>query len=57
MGNDLAKIITEPLAQCCSDCQRYVLNSCDFDVSCSECCKLSWHTHEVAVSDSENDLP
>ena len=55
MGNDLAKIITEPLAQCCSDCQRYVLNSCDFDVSCSECCKLSWHTHEIAVSDSEND--
>ena len=55
MGQEIGKALIQPLAGCCESCQKYVLNSADLDIKCSDCCSLGCHTHEVTVEDEEKD--
>ena len=38
----------------CSDCARYVCNSCSFHSQCFEnCCEIDFVTEEVEISDGD----
>ena len=39
-----------------SDLAKYVLNSCEFDSECSDCCKIHFVTTEIAVDGSEEEV-
>ena len=41
-------------ARICSDCSKYVFNSCESDCQLSDCCHFHFRTHEVELQ-SDND--
>ena len=38
-----------------SDLAKYVLNSCEFESECSDCCKIHFVTTEIPVGESDDE--
>jgi hypothetical protein len=55
MGSELS--ITKTLGlTCINDLIKYVLNDCESDCRCSECCTCHIETHEVNVASESLDV-